>query len=116
MRRHAKLGLAMPPLHGAENLLLRQSTLNFETLHGDNVRWCRLLCFTLTDGKATCQALEMRLLPDAEGERVAPGAKVLISGATVKAGIILADARSLQVTRPPKDSKFPSSPWIGKVS
>ena len=61
---------------------------------------CRLLCFKLTDGKATCKALEFRPIPGAEGDCVAPGAKVLIAGATVKAGIILVDGKSLKVSHP----------------
>ena len=59
---------------------------------------CRLLCFKLTDGKTTCKALEFRPLQGAEGDSIAPGAKVLITGATVKAGIIIVDARSLKVS------------------
>ena len=61
---------------------------------------CRLLCFKLTDGKATCKALEFRPIQGAEGDRIAPGAKVQIAGATVKAGIILVDAKSLKVADP----------------
>ena len=55
----------------------------------------------LTDGKASCKALEMRPLQGAEGDAVAPGAKVLIAGAPVKAGIVLVDSRSLKVLLPP---------------
>ena len=58
---------------------------------------CRLLCIKLTDGKASCKALEMRPLQGAEGDAVAPGAKVLLAGASVKAGIVLVDSRSLKV-------------------
>ena len=62
---------------------------------------CRLLCIKLTDGKASCKALEMRPLQGAEGNAVAPGAKVLLAGAAVKAGIVLVDSRSLKVLLPP---------------
>ena len=58
---------------------------------------CRLLCIKLTDGKASCKALEMRPLQGAEGDAVAPGAKVLLAGASVKANIVLVDSRSLKV-------------------
>ena len=37
----------------------------------------------------------------AEGDAVAPGAKVLLAGAAVKAGIVLVDSRSLKVLLPP---------------
>ena len=70
---------------------------------------CRLLCIKLTDGKASCKALEMRLLQGAEGDAVAPGAKVLLAGAAVKAGIVLVDSRSLKVLLPPpyaQDNSF----------
>ncbi len=39
----------------------------------------------------------MRPLQGAEGDAVAPGAKVLLAGASVKAGIMLVDSRSLKV-------------------
>ena len=58
---------------------------------------CRLLCFKLTDGNKSCKALEFRPIQGAESDSIAPGAKVLIAGATVKAGIILVDAKSLEV-------------------
>lgn len=58
---------------------------------------CRLLLLKLTDSKTICKALEFRPIQKAEGNSIAPGAKVLIAGATVKAGIILVDTRSLKV-------------------
>ena len=47
----------------------------------------------------------MRPLQGAEGDAVAPGAKVLIAGASIKAGIVLVDSRSLKVLLTPPSSQ-----------
>ena len=43
------------------------------------------------------KALEFRPIQGAEGESIAPGAKVLVAGANLKAGIVLVDTKSLKV-------------------
>ncbi len=57
----------------------------------------RMLRLKLTDGKTTCKAVEMRPLPDMSTEELPPGTKVCISNASVKAGLLLLDSKSIKV-------------------
>ncbi|KAK9902700.1 hypothetical protein WJX75_003222 [Coccomyxa subellipsoidea] len=57
----------------------------------------RMLRLKLTDGKTTCKAVEMRPLPDVTTEELPPGTKVCISNASVKAGLLLLDSKSIKV-------------------
>ncbi|BDA51225.1 probable Tudor domain-containing protein 3 at N-terminal half [Coccomyxa sp. Obi] len=57
----------------------------------------RVLRLKLTDGKTTCKAVETRPLPNIDPESLAPGTKVCISNASVKAGLLLLDPKCLKV-------------------
>jgi hypothetical protein len=57
----------------------------------------RMLRLKLTDGKTICKAVEMRPLPDVTTEELPPGTKVCISNASVKAGLLLLDPKSIKV-------------------
>ena len=51
----------------------------------------------LTDGKVTAKAMEFKPLLKSLPAIVPPGTKVVVSNASVKAGVILLDDRSFQV-------------------
>lgn len=57
---------------------------------------CRLLRLKLTDGKLSCIAAEFKSVPQLH-EELPPGTKVLLTNASVKLGVVLLDARNIQV-------------------
>jgi hypothetical protein len=57
----------------------------------------RLLALKLVNGKLACKALEFRPMPEVDPEVLAPGSKVCIANASVKAGVVLLDSKSLKV-------------------
>ncbi|CAL8466403.1 g5939 [Coccomyxa elongata] len=57
----------------------------------------RVLRLKLTDGKTTCKAVETRPIQSIDPDSLAPGTKVCISNASVKAGLLLLDPKSLKV-------------------
>ena len=62
--------------------------------------WCcvRLFALKLTDGKNTAKAMEYKTLALPKGEPLPPGTKVLLSNATVKAGVILLDDKCFKAS------------------
>ncbi|KAL3148086.1 hypothetical protein ABBQ38_014371 [Trebouxia sp. C0009 RCD-2024] len=56
----------------------------------------RLLRLKLTDGKLSCIAAEFKSVPQLH-EELPPGTKVLLTNASVKLGVVLLDARNIQV-------------------
>ena len=58
---------------------------------------CRLLRLKLTDSKLTCIAAEFKPVPQLS-EDLPPGPKVCCTNASVKLGVLLLDAQSVQVT------------------
>ena len=55
-----------------------------------------MLLLRLTDGKVTAKAVEFKPFSRVEKDKLPPGSKVVISNASVKAGVILLDDRSIQ--------------------
>ena len=55
-----------------------------------------MLLLRLTDGKVTAKAVEFKPFSRVEQDKLPPGSKVVISNASVKAGVILLDDRSIQ--------------------
>lgn len=58
---------------------------------------CRLMRLKLTDSKLTCIAAEFKPVPQLS-EDLPPGTKVCCTNASVKLGVLLLDAKSVQVT------------------
>ena len=57
-----------------------------------------MLLLRLTDGKVTAKAVEFKPFSRVEQDKLPPGSKVVISNASVKAGVILLDDRSIQAS------------------
>ncbi|GMH33214.1 hypothetical protein BSKO_01048 [Bryopsis sp. KO-2023] len=56
----------------------------------------RMMFLTLTDGRSTCRCLEYKQVSSLS-DAMAPGTKIVLRNATVKAGVIILDTKSIQV-------------------
>eukprot|EP00198_Chlamydomonas_reinhardtii_P008883 XP_001698220.1 predicted protein [Chlamydomonas reinhardtii] len=56
----------------------------------------RMLCLRLTDGKITCKAVEHVRCDGLNEELLAPGTKVLLSNASVRAGVVMLQPKTIK--------------------
>lgn len=57
----------------------------------------RMLLLRLTDGRVTVKALEFKPCQTLDHSQLPPGTKVRVSGAAVKAGVVLLEDKNIKV-------------------
>lgn len=83
--------------HHPDSTLPRLSGEPCEVQVGVPCLHCRLLRLKLTDSKLSCIAAEFKAVPQLS-EDLPPGTKVCCTNVSVKLGVLLLDAKSIQVS------------------